>query len=259
MIDLSGKIIVITGGSGFLGSMFVRSALSSGASVIVSDVNSESGEQLVNELILAGFANDRVCFIPSSINNEQSVKSLIESAHRKFGRVDVLLNNAHPRNANYSKKLEDSSYHDFCENLNNHLGGYFLCMQQFSSYFVKQGHGNVISMSSIYGVVAPRFDIYEGADFTMPVDYAPIKSGIIHLTKYFARYYQGNGIRYNCISPGGVFNHQHPSFVEKYNDYGINKGMLDPTDLSGTFLFLASDLSKYINGQNLIVDDGWTL
>jgi len=126
-------------------------------------------------------------------------------------------------------------------------------------YFSKAGGGSIVSLSSIYGVIAPRFDIYEGTDMTMPVEYAAIKSGIIHLTKYFTRYFSGNGIRFNCVSPGGIIDRQPKEFLDKYRKYSVSKGMLSPEDICGAVSFLLSDDSKYVNGQNIIVDDGWAL
>jgi NAD(P)-dependent dehydrogenase (short-subunit alcohol dehydrogenase family) len=94
---------------------------------------------------------------------------------------------------------------------------------------------------------------------TMPVEYACIKSGIISLTKYIAKYYKGYNIRANCISPGGIYNNQPEEFVRKYNSYCLNKGMLNKEDINGTLIFLLSDMSKYINGQNIVIDDGFSL
>ena len=177
----------------------------------------------------------------------------------EFSKIDALVNNAYPRNKNYGRKFEDVTYEDFCENVNMHLGGYFLMMQQFAEHFKKQGHGNIINIASIYGVIAPRFDIYDNTDMTMPVEYAAIKSAIIHLTKYVAKYYKGYNIRVNCISPGGIYNNQPEPFIKSYNEYALNRGILDSSDITGILLFLLSNESKYINGQNIIVDDGWTL
>ncbi len=94
---------------------------------------------------------------------------------------------------------------------------------------------------------------------TTPVEYAVIKSGLIHLTKYLAKYYKGYNIRINCISPGGILDKQPESFLNNYKTYCCNKGMLDKEDIIGTVLFLVSDLSKFINGQNIVIDDGFTL
>jgi NAD(P)-dependent dehydrogenase (short-subunit alcohol dehydrogenase family) len=114
-------------------------------------------------------------------------------------------------------------------------------------------------MCSIYGLVAPKFDIYEETNMTMPVEYAAIKAAILNLTRYYASYYKGSSIRFNCISPGGVINDQPTNFIENYNKKCLSKGMLDPKDVSKTLLFLLSDNSSYIHGANIVIDDGFSI
>jgi len=170
-----------------------------------------------------------------------------------------VVNNAYPRNANYGRKLEQVEYKDFCENVNLHLGGYFLVAQQFALFFRDHGGGNIVNMASIYGVTAPRFEVYENTAMTMPVEYAAIKSAIVHLTRYFAQYFKGEGIRVNCLSPGGILDRQPADFLQKYSSMCNAKGMLDPVDVAGVLMFLLSDAAAFMTGQNLIVDDGWSL
>jgi NAD(P)-dependent dehydrogenase (short-subunit alcohol dehydrogenase family) len=257
---LKDKVIVITGSSGLLGKTFSKTVLKNGGICILSDNNSNSLVEFEKELIEEGFDKARFHSIVVDITNEISISQLIVTVHSKFGKIDAIVNNAYPHNSNYGKKLEDVTYNDFNENVSIHLGGYFECMKQFSIYFKKQGCGNVLSMSSVYGIMAPRFEIYEGTDMTMPVEYAAIKSAIINLTKYFSKYYKGTGIRFNCLCPGGNKRETHDSeFLKKYNQYGMTKGMLDKEDLTGALIFLLSDYSKMINGQNIVVDDGWSL
>ena len=105
----------------------------------------------------------------------------------------------------------------------------------------------------------PRFEIYKNSQFTMPVHYAAIKSALIHLTGYFAKYYKGQNIRFNTISPGGIYDDHDKSFKEQYKTHSLNKGLLDPEDILGTIEYLVSDNSKFLNGQNIIVDDGFSL
>lgn len=150
-------------------------------------------------------------------------------------------------------------YSDFVENLSSNLGGYFLASQRYAKYFQKQGYGNIVNIASIYGVVAPKFDIYDETEMTSPVEYAVIKAGLIHLTKYMAKYLKGKNIRINTISPGGILNNQPKQFLKKYNNQCSTKGMLDAKDLNGTLIFLLSDASSYLNGQNIVVDDGFCL
>ena len=252
--DLQKKTVVITGACGLLGKTFVKVLLNNNAIVIAADINTEQLEKLKTETNSSDLFTSIL-----DITSESSIKSAIADIQNKYGKIDALVNNAYPRNKNYGNDLEKVSYKDFCENTDLHLGGYFLCMQQFALFFKRQGHGNIISMSSIYGVMPPRFEVYENAGFTMPVEYAAIKSGVIHLTKYFAKYYKGKNIRFNCVSPGGIFNNQDKNFLRKYNDLSLNKGMLDREDITGALLFLVSDASQYINGQNIIVDDGFSL
>ena len=258
MITLGPKVVVVTGGAGLIGREFVRAIAEAGGIAVIAELDADAAESakagIEKELPAA-----RVDIVQMDITSKTSVTAAIEQLAAKHGRIDALVNNAYPRNKSYGRKVEDVEYQDFCENVGMHLGGYFLASQQFLEFFRRQGYGNIISMSSIYGVVAPRFEIYDNTPMTMPVEYSVIKSGILHLTKYFAKYYKGNNIRLNCISPGGVFNNQPQEFVNRYNAHALTKGMIDNADLSGTLLYLLSDDSKYVNGQNIIVDDGWSL
>ena len=256
---LSGKVIVITGCCGLLGKSFTKAVLRSGGKVIGCDINPEALQSFKNEL-KAEFPEGAFSEFQLDITKKIQIENLIQDSKLKFGKIDALLNNAYPMNKEYGKKTEEVSYESFSENLSLHLGGYFLCMQQFSIFFKEQGYGNVISMSSVYGIMAPRFEIYEGTPMTMPVEYAAIKSGVVQLTKYFAKYYKGSRIRFNCICPGGNRRSDHnPDFIKKYSEFGMSKGLLDKEDLNGTLLFLLSDASQFINGQNIVVDDGWSL
>jgi len=252
------KIIVVTGAVGLVGTSFCWEITKAGGTVILADVKEEKGTKLEQE-INEKYNKKLAKFCRTDITDLKSIRDLINSTVNEFSKIDALVNNAYPRNKNYGRKFEDVTYEDFCENVNMHLGGYFLMMQQFAEHFKKQGHGNIINIASIYGVIAPRFDIYDNTDMTMPVEYAAIKSAIIHLTKYVAKYYKGYNIRVNCISPGGIYNNQPEPFIKSYNEYALNRGILDSSDITGILLFLLSNESKYINGQIIIVDDGWTL
>lgn len=255
---LKNKVIVITGGAGLLGQEFTKAILANRGIAIITDINQEKGTEVTGNLQKI-FPSATVNFQLLDINNKDSILNLINNLNHKYGKIDALINNAYPRNKNYGRKFEDVTYEDFCENLNINLGGYFLTSQQFLNYFIQQDYGNIINISSIYGLIAPRFEIYENTSMTMPVEYAAIKSALIHLTKYMAKYYKGKNIRVNAISFGGLFDNQPISFLESYKVFCLNKGMLDKSDINGTLIYLLSDLSQFMNGQNIIVDDGFTL
>lgn len=196
---------------------------------------------------------------PVDITSAPSLDSLIEAVVHRHGRIDAVVNAAYPRNKNFGRKFEAVTFEDFSENLSIHLGGYFLVMQKFALHFKRMGGGSIVNISSIYGVIPPRFEIYEGTEMTMPVEYAAIKSALIHLTKYAAKYFKGSNVRINCVSPGGILHNQPQQFIEQYSHFTLSKGMLESNDVAGAVLFLVSDDAKFINGQNIIVDDGFTL
>ena len=255
---LKNKVVVITGGSGLLGEQFIREVVNQGGIGIIADIDEKSGNKLMN-LLSNNEAKKNVEFVKIDITSEKSIESVISYLDKKYGKIDAIVNNAYPRNSNYGKHFFDVNYKDFVENLGLNLGGYFTTSQVFAKYFKRQGYGNIVNVSSVYGVIAPRFEIYKDTSMTMPVEYAVIKSGLIHLTKYMAKYFKGMNIRVNTISPGGILDNQPESFLNKYNDSCSTVGMLDKKDLNGTLVYLLSDMSKYVNGQNIIIDDGFVL
>jgi len=252
---LKNDVVVITGACGTLGREFVQAVNANNGHVIIADTDMEKAEALIE----ATQADAAIHAIETDITSRESVDNLLDRVHGEFGRIDALVNNAYPRNQNYGRHFFDVEYEDFCENLSMNLGGYFLCSQRFAKYFVEQKKGNIVNISSIYGVVAPRFSIYEGTNMTTPVEYVAIKSGLIQLTKYMAKYLFNTGVRVNTISPGGIVADQADSFVSEYRKHCASKGMLEPQEMCGTLLYLLSDASKRVTGQNIIVDDGFCL
>ena len=253
---LDGKVIVVTGGAGLLGSRFCSAIAEQHGVVIVADVNLAAAEKVVEDIKAVGGQAEAAAL---NIIDTVSVKELIAALHPRHGHIDAVVNNAYPRNKSWGRKLEEVTYADFCENIGLHLGGYFLVAQQFALYFRENGGGNIVNMASIYGTMAPRFEIYAGTRMTSPVEYAAIKSAIIQLTRYFAQYFKSDGVRCNALSPGGIWDRQPEEFLKQYRSHCGKKGMLDAPDVVGALVFLLSDASRYMTGQNLIVDDGFTL
>lgn len=254
---LQDKVIVITGGAGLLGTRFCQAVAAANGIAIVADRDLAAAER-----VAAGIAAQypgRAFAAGLDITSKQSVQALLASLMAAHGRIDAVVNNAYPRNAHYGRRLEQVEYADFCDNLGMHLGGYFLVSQQFGLFFRDHGGGNIVNMASIYGSMAPRFDVYEGTAMTMPVEYAAIKAGVIHLSHYLAQYFKQDGVRVNVLSPGGILDRQPASFVERYNAHAGTTGMLDPSDLGGALVFLLSDGARHMTGQNLIIDDGFSL
>lgn len=253
---LDDRVVVVTGGAGLLGRAFVRAIADAGGTAVVADVDLAAAEAVAAAVpATAG----RALAVGMDITNADSVSGAIAVVLSNCGRLDAVVNNAYPRNASYGRRLEDVTYADFCENMSVHVGGYFLVAQQFAKHFRTAGGGNIVNMGSIYGTMAPRFEVYDGTSMTMPVEYAAIKSAVIHLTRYFAQYFRKDGIRVNSLSPGGIRDRQPESFLAAYASHAGTKGMLEPTDVCGALIYLLSEASRFVTGQNLVVDDGFSL
>ena len=255
---LKNRVVVITGGAGFIGEEFVKAVALNGGIAVMADIDAKVGLETKKRLSKE-LQSENIDFVEIDITSKKSINSVLNYLDTKYKRVDALVNNAYPRNKNFGKHFFDVEYDDFVENVGLNLGGYFTTSKLFALYFKNQGYGNIVNISSIYGVVAPKFEVYDNTPMTMPVEYAAIKAGLIHLTKYMAKYFKGLNIRVNTLSPGGILDNQPEPFLEAYKDKCLSKGMLDKADLSGTLIYLLSDMSRYVNGQNIIVDDGFTL
>ena len=187
------------------------------------------------------------------------IKKTFEKIKKKFKRIDVIINCSYPKNNNYGAKFEKLKQKDLKENLFLQLGTAILIAQISLKFFLKQKFGNFIMVSSIQGISSPKFEHYKNTKMSSPIEYTASKSGIISITKYLAKYYKNRNIRINCISPGGIKDKQPKKFIKKYREACLSKGLLNPGDIVGTIEFLISKESSYINGQNIVIDDGWSL
>jgi len=258
---LENKIIVIAGGLGRIGQNFVETVLENGGTPVIADISKERYTELLNSV----WKNKNgIEYVDLDVKSKSSILSLISQVNNQHGKIDAFINTSYPDYALQGGLLEDLTYELFCESHNLHLGSYFLCAQQMAFFFKEQGYGNVINISSVQGVAMPQFDTYEGIlvngnPMTSELSYTCNKTALIAMTQYMAKYFKGSNIRFNCISPGGILDGQPQEFLKRYNSKCLTKGMLDGEDLKSALLFLLSDGSKFFNGQNLVVDDGFTL
>ena len=229
---LKDKIIIVTGGSGLIGS------------AIVEDLKSE-GAKVYNFDIVDNY----------DINNISSISDFISNSN--ITHVDGIVNNTYPRTKDFGLDVENEGISTFTGNLHLQLGG----LHQFTKQmipFLKDSRGSVVNIASIYGIVGNDFSLYEGTNLTSPAAYCAIKGGTINLTRYMASYYGKQGIRFNCVSPGGILDKQDKVFIQNYNNKCPMGRMGNPKDISQPVSFLLSDKASYITGQNLAVDGGWT-
>ena len=249
--SLNGKIAVVTGGAGLIGKAICLGLAETGAKTYIADIDKKEGTKLEKR-------HQKLKWIEFDITDEKSVKNGIKKVIETDKKIDIWVNCAYPRTSDWSEKFEDIKLESWKKNVDMHLNGYFLCCQQAAKQMKKQKNGSIINFSSIYGVVAPDFSIYEGTNSTMPAAYSAIKGGIITFTKYLATYFAKDGIRANVICPGGIFDNQDKKFVKKYEEKTPMKRMGKPEDIVGSVIFLASDASSYMTGHALMIDGGWT-
>lgn len=254
---LQGKTFVVVGGAGRIGRAIVGAVLAAGGRVVALDTDAAGLRALTDT-----HGAESLSCATLDMADRASIEGALADAHSRFGSVDGAVNTAYPRNARYGRQFFDVEYADFCENAALHMGGYFLFMQACARYALEQrAPFSLVNLSSIYGSIAPRFDVYAGTPMTMPVEYAAIKAGIEHITRYVNAYLKGRGaaFRANCVSPGGILAGQDGRFLDRYRGHCLSKGMLISQDITGAIVFLLSDASRYIVGQNLVVDDGFSV
>jgi len=254
--DLKGRIAIITGGAGFLGRVYGDALAECRANVIVADIKEENAAKFAKEL------TDRhkvECIgIGVDLRNKKSVEDMASKAVKKFGKIDILINNAQAVSANSFPKMEECPKEEWDLEMDVNVGGMFLCCQAVGKHMVKQGKGAIINVSSTYGLVGPDFKVYGNSGMSSPIAYTASKSAVIGFTKYLAAYWAGKGIRVNTLTPAGVFNNQNEDFVKNYAAKIPLGRMMKKEELIGPMLFLASDASSFVHGANLIVDGGFT-
>lgn len=244
-MKLDNKIIVVTGGCGLIGREIVRSCREQGATVISVDLNIPNRWGELPDMV-------------SDVTSISEIEALLESIMERYGRIDGLVNGAYPRTKDWGAKFEDVEYASLQKNVDMQLNTTFYMCQKVSDIMKSQGSGSIVNIASIYGVVGNDFTLYEGYGGTSPAAYSAIKGGIINFTRYLASYIGKYGVRVNCMSPGGVADGQHPSFVERYNDKSPLKRMGEANEMGDPVAFLLSDSASFITGHNLMVDGGWT-
>lgn len=253
-MDLSGKTILVAGGAGRLGIAISKAILAHGGNVTIADVK-ETTE--VNSAIQD--YPDRAGYFDGDITVPEIADAAIQAVLKRFGSLDGAVQSAYPRSAGWGAKFENLTAECLAEDLQKQLGGTILFSQRVTAALKANGGGALVLISSIQGLSAPKFRHYTGTSMTSPIEYSAIKAGVNAVARYLAKYLKEQNIRVNTVSPGGILDQQPETFLEGYREECINKGMLDPEDVVGTVCFLLSDDSLYINGQNIVVDDGWSL
>ncbi len=260
---LENRVAVVTGGAGFLGKYFCRGLAQNGAWVVVVDLDADRVRKFAEELNTEYGAPTLglVC----DVTSPDSVRKMVGDTVNEFGGIHILHNNAATRTENpddFFADFEDYSPKVWRQVMEVNIDGMFLVAQAVGKQMIKQGRGgSIIQTSSIYGTLGADKRIYQGSQevgrpINTPAVYSASKAAVGGLTRYLATYWADAGVRVNTLSPGGVQGDQNEEFVHRYSERIPMRRMGRPEEIVQAMLFLASDASSYVTGQNLVVDGG---
>jgi len=262
--NLQGSVAVVTGATGILGRRYVEALNREGAHVVIADLDLAACEKLAEDMVSeTGTACLGLCL---DVADPESIRTAMAEILGKFGRVDLLLNNAATKGDDLHALFQPTVDYDvnvWRSIMAVNIDGQFLMAQAVGRAMLTAGTGSIINVSSIYGCVGPDQRIYEGAEYmgtqiNTPLVYSVSKAAVHGLTRHLATEWGAGGIRVNTLTPGGVESGQNDVFVSRYSARTPMGRMARGHEMVGAMLFLASDASSYVTGQNIIVDGGWT-
>ena len=266
LFHLSGKVAVVTGGAGILGQHFCSALAESGADVAVVDIEEDKARKFADKISkLYGIKADG---FHCDVSNPKSVQEMVSTVLASFGEINILHNNAATKSDNlesFFASFEQYSLRQWRRVMSVNLDGMFLVAQAVGKKMIEQGNGgSIIQTASIYGLRAPNQKIYKKSfyldrEINTPAVYTASKAAVIGLTKHLASYWAKKGIRVNTLTPGGTESGQNDEFKSRYSSHVPMGRMANASEIAGALLYLASDASSYVTGQNIIVDGGWSI
>lgn len=257
IFNLTNKVIILTGASGLLGTEYAHGLSQAGANVVLADLNFEKCKKLSSN-INEKYGVDSFP-IKLDVTKTNSINTMIKKVIKKFSKIDILINNAiFSEVGNTKTTFENYDLNIWKKGLNVNLTGPFLCCQEVGKIMKKQKNGNIINISSVYGLLGADQRIYEKSGWNSTIAYGTTKSAILNMTRYLASYWHNAGIRVNSLSLGGVERGQGRKFVKKYSEKTMIGRMAKQDEYVGAIIFLSSNSSSYMTGSNLVIDGGWT-
>ena len=250
LLNLKNKVILVTGGSGKYGQCIVEGMAEADATVITTSRRLESAKETAQLFRDRGLDVHAMQVDQSSPASVDALKTQIQ---QQFGRLHGFVNNAVSRPmAGYDAPLEQ-----FATSMQDNATGMFHLLREMTDLIVRSGGGSVINIASMMGMKGPDLSNYDGTEMgNPPPDYFFHNAGLINLSRYMARIHAGKNVRFNCISPGGLFNNQPEQFLKNYCKKVPLGRMANRDDIKGLVVLLASDAGAYINGENMLMDGG---
>lgn len=259
LFDLTGQVAIVTGGRGLYGASISEGLCEAGATVIIASRNGAACDEYAQTLRDKGY---QAVGMSLDLSDDASIKKLAADVWEKYGRIDILINNAVDRRNMTS--LADATREKLQDSASTNLNGQILLSQAVIEYMIKQNYGSIVNISSMRGLDCPHFPLYPEGWGDQPVNYTTEKWAMVGLTKYMAGRYGKHHIRVNCIAPGG-FNPglsddpMRKDFVKNYIDNCPLGCWANEDDIKGPIVFLASKAANYVTGATVVMDGGWTI
>ena len=258
IFDVQGNVVILTGGSGKLGSVYTNYLVDNGAIICNFDINKPSDE-------LLNLSDENYSFFKTDLTKKEDISKSLNQVINQFGIPDALINNAALDSPPGSEENQNGAFEEYPELswdkvMEVNLKSVFLCCQIIGAEMAKNGAGSIINISSHYGVISPDQRIYEYRKkvFNKPISYSASKSGILNITRYLSTYWGERNVRVNTLTLGGVLDNQDKEFIENYSSKVPLKRMANESEYNGAIQFLISSASSYVTGSNMIIDGGWT-
>ena len=259
LIDLSDRVAVVTGGAGHVGQALCDTLAELGAAVVVLDRGEQACQQVANQL--TSDHQREAMPLPVDLTDQEQLGGVCQRVLREFDRIDILVNCAAfvgtSELEGWATEFARQRADVFRQAMDLNLVAPFALTQSCAEALARSGHGSVINIGSIYGLVGPDPRLYEGSGLGNPAAYAASKAGLMQLTRWLATT-MAPSVRVNSITPGGIFRNQEEEFVRRYSDRTPLRRMGSEQDIKGALAYLAGDLSQYVTGHDLVVDGGWT-
>ncbi|MCW9035966.1 MAG: SDR family oxidoreductase [Rhodospirillales bacterium] len=259
LMNLKGRVALVTGGAGHIGIEAARALAELGADVVLADMDYDKCKGLTDQISKEYGVNTFPLAL--DLGDDQKVRASVAEIVEAFGRLDILVNSAAfvgtTKLEGWGVPFEDQSADTWRQAMDINLTSIFVLCQAATPHLKASGHGSIINISSIYGMTGPDMRLYEGLDMGNPAAYGASKGGLLQFTRWLSTTLAPE-IRVNAMTPGGIFRNQNEMFVERYNQHTPLKRMGTEEDMKGAIAYLAGDLSAYVTGQNIVVDGGWT-
>jgi NAD(P)-dependent dehydrogenase (short-subunit alcohol dehydrogenase family) len=255
--ELTGKVIVISGSCGLIGRAFCEAAAQYGAHVVCADIEIANPEKLAAEL--AERHGRKMLGYALNVANKKEVEALRDKVLSEFSTIDGLVCGHQNKSHLKFEPFESVSEENWDTVVEINLKGTFLLCQVLGSWMAEKGKGSIINIPSTYSVVAPNQNLYKGTSLGCPAAYSASKGGVDALSRYLASYWAARGVRVNMITPHGVWNNHEEQFEKNFAQFSPLQRLSYNHEVAGALIFLLSDASSYVTGDNLKVEGGWTV